>query len=170
MSDLVRCDDREFIFWFHFSESKSSGSESSSSSESSEKRKTIGVRTDVTFEITSAESNDTKIFDEKEIGKVDDNASIPIVPVFKGTNRGSTKDESKDPNLNDIWSVKPLDNPTPGHTAFHHSNNPYDDRNRYGVADQNGNAYPQFAIWTTERYNRKHNQHQPVYHHRGEVC
>jgi hypothetical protein len=151
---------------FPQTESKSSGSDSSSSNESSnEKKKTIGVRTDVTFEITSAESNDTKIFDEKEVGKADDNASIPEVPVFKGTNRGSTDDGSKDPNMNDIWSVKPLDNPTPGRSF-----NPYDDRNRYGVGqgDQDSNQYPQFAIWTTERYNNRHNN-QPVYHHRGEL-
>lgn len=143
--------------------------------------------------------------DEKEIGKDDDNASIPIVPVFKGKpDRGSRTGGSKD---NDIWSVKPLENPSP--PTRPHFQNPYDDRNRYGgggdrnryggVDDRNlnlggddqnryggaddryggagdRNRYggvdetfkqtPQFAIWTTERYNLR-KQDQPVYHHRG---
>lgn len=150
---------------FFNTESKSSGSESSSSSESSEKKKTVGVRTDVTFEITSGE-NETKTVEEKEIGKDDDNASIPIVPVYKGTpDRGSKKGGAKDPNFNDIWSVKPLENPSPPGIPTHHS--PYDDRNRYGGDENSWKQFPQYAIWTTERYNRKHDQ--PVYHHRGKM-
>lgn len=141
-------------------ESKSSGSESSSSSESLEKKKTIGVRTDVTFEITSGETqNDTKTADEKEIGKDDDNASIPIVPVFKGKpDRGSNKPAVKDPNFNDIWSVKPLES---GGSNFHK----VEDKERFDGDDNNWKHFPQYAIWTTERYNRRHDQ--PVYHHRG---
>lgn len=146
-----------------FAESKSgSGSESgSSSSESREKKKTVGVRTDVTFEITSGEVNDTKTVDEKEIGKDDDNASIPIVPVFKGKpDSGGNKD---------FWSVKPLDNPTPPlGVPIYQQPATNDDRNRYGGnggSDDRWKQFPQYAIWTTERYNRKHDQ--PVYHHRG---
>lgn len=153
-------------------ESRSSGSDSSSSSESAEKKKTVGVRTDVTFEITSGESNDTKTVDEKEIGKDDDNASIPLVPVFKGTpQRGIIKGPTKDPNFNDIWSVKPLDNPSPPRENPSASRGPIfhktdDERGRYGGGDDSWRQYPQYAIWTTERYNRK--QHNPpVYHHRG---
>lgn len=142
-------------------ESKSSGSESSSSSESSEKRKTVGV----TVEIASAETNDTKTVDDKETEKDDDNASIPIVPVFKGTpDRGSKNGAPNDPNLNDIWSVIPLDNPTPPRRPVYHKTD--DDINRYGGDDGNWKQYPPYAIWTTERYNHRHDQ--PVYHNRGE--
>lgn len=123
----------------------------------------MGVRTDVTFEITSSE-NDTKTVDEKEIGKDDDNASIPIVPVYKGTpDRGSTRGGAKDPNFNDIWSVKPLENPSPPNVPSYR--NPYEEGSLYGGGDINWKQYPQYAIWTTERYNRKHDQ--PVYHHHG---
>ena len=124
------------------------------------------MRTDVTFEITSGETNDTKTIDEKEIGKDDDNASIPLVPVFKGkpdrgSNRVGSKEPKMDSNFNDVWSVRPLDNPAlplgPNYP------NPYDFNNRYGGV---GEPSPQYEIWTTERYhNRK--QNQPVYHHRG---
>lgn len=119
----------------------------------------------MTFEITSGETNDTtKTVDEKEIGKDDDNASIPIVPVFKGTpDRGSKEGRTKDPNLNDIWSVIPLENPSPTRGPIFHKSD--DERNRYGGADEAWKQIPQYAIWTTERYNRRHDQ--PVYHHRG---
>lgn len=130
----------------------------------------MGVRTDVTFEITSGETNDTKTVDEKEIGKDDDNASIPIVPVFKGKpDRGGTKDPKKSPNFNDVWSVKPLHDPAqPIEPNYHHF---YDVRNRYGGGD-NGwqpppQSRPQYEIWTTERYNNRKQHDQPVYHHRG---
>lgn len=132
----------------------------------------------MTFEITSGETNDTRTV---EIGKDDDNASIPIVPVFKGKpERGSTRDGSKDPNFNDIWSVRPLDHPgssvggpSPG-PIYHNNNDDRDrerdrDRNRYGggSGDDSWKQFPQYAIWTTERYNRKQQHDQPVYHHRG---
>ncbi|CAO1323113.1 unnamed protein product [Diamesa serratosioi] len=154
-------------------ESKSSNSDSSSSSDSKENKKTVGVRTDVTFEISSGEVNDTKVIDEKEIGKDDDNASIPIVPVFKGTpdktnnpagNRNKPGSNpgfvtSKESDFNDIWSVRPL---SPG-PIFHPTD---DEHKRYGgVLDDNWSKVPQFGIWTTERYNRRFDQ--PVYHHRG---
>lgn len=114
----------------------------------------------MTFEITSGETtNDTKTVDEKEIGKDDDNASIPIVPVFKGTpDRGSNKPVTKDPSFNDIWSVKPLEYPN------YHRN---DDKNAVDNNNNNWKQIPQYAIWTTERYNQRHRQDQPVYHHRG---
>lgn len=154
-------------------ESKSSNSESSSSSDSKENKKTVGVRTDVTFEISSGEVNDTKVIDEKEIGKDDDNASIPIVPVFKGTpdktnnpigNRNKPGSNpgfvtSKESDFNDIWSVRPL---SPG-PIFHPTD---DEHKRYGGVDDNWSKVPQFGIWTTERYNRRFDQ-SPVYHHRG---
>lgn len=142
------------------SRSSGSGSESSSSSESSEKKKTIGVRTDVTFEITSGETNDTKTVDEKEVGKDDDNASIPGVPVFKGKpDRGGNRGAS-----NDMWSVKPLDNPSvPGGSSYNQNNrNTNNDRNRYDASDESWNQVPQYAIWTTERY-----KHEPVFIRRG---
>lgn len=144
-------------------ESRSSGSrsESSSSSESSEKKKTIGVRTDVTFEITSGETNDTKTVDEKEIGKDDDNASIPVVPVFKGKpDRSNNKGGSRD-----MWSVKPLDHPSATGGINYNQNNRNDnkDRNRYDASDESWRQVPQYAIWTTERYNKR----EPVYIRRG---
>jgi hypothetical protein len=129
------------------------------------------VRTDVTFEITSGETNDTKTIDEKEIGKDDDNASIPVVPVFKGTpDRGGSSSSGikNDPNHNEILSVIPLEDPAkpkplPG-PIFH---NQQDDRNRYGGSGDDSWQYPQYAIWTTERYNRRFHQLPPVFHHRG---
>lgn len=146
------------------SESKSSSSDSSSSSESLEKKNTVGVRTDVTFEITSGETNDTKSVDVKEIGKDDDNASIPIVPVFKGTpDRGSNNGAAKSPNLNDIWMVIPLDNPSPQRRPI--SPKSEDDVYRTGGFDEGWKQFPPYSIWTTERYNRRHDE--PVYHHRG---
>jgi hypothetical protein len=137
-------------------ESTSSASQSSSSSESKEKKKTVGVRTDVTFEITSGETNDTKTVDEKETGKEgkdEDNEDNPNVIFFKGKpDRGSS---NKNTNDNELWSVKPLEYP----------NNPgKDDKN---AVDNNWNQVPQYAIWTTERYNHRNRHDQPVYHHRG---
>lgn len=141
-------------------ESASSASQSSSSSESKEKKKTVGVRTDVTFEITSGETNDTKTVDEKETGKdekEDDNESTPNVIFFKGKpDRGSKEPATKNPYDNELWSVKPLEYP----------NNPSKD-DRINV-DNSWNQVPQYAIWTTERYNQRNRHDQPVYHHRGQ--
>lgn len=101
--------------------------------------------------------NDTKSVTEKEVGKDDDNASIPLVPVFKGKpDRGGNRD---------LWSVRPLDNPTPPLARPAYRPVITDDRNRFG-GDDKWNQVPIYEIWTTERYNRKHDQ--PVYHHRGE--
>lgn len=139
-------------------ESASSASQSSSSSESKEKKKTVGVRTDVTFEITSAESNDTQTVDDKEIskdGKEDKNADDNVI-FFKGKPDRGSKPATKNPNDNELWSVKPLEYP----------NNPSkDDRN---PIDNSWNQVPQYAIWTTERYNHRNRHDQPVYHHRGQ--
>jgi hypothetical protein len=99
--------------------------------------------------------------DEKEIGKDDDNASIHIVPVFKGTpDRGINTPILKDPNFNDIWSVIPLEYPSSGSNVHKK-----DDNNRLDAGGNNWKQFPQYAIWTTERYNTRHDQ--PVYHHRG---
>lgn len=123
------------------------------------------MRTDVTFEITSGEAqNDTRTVDEKEIGKDDDNASVPIVPVFKGTPDRGSKPVVKDPNFNDIWSVKPLEYPSDypsGGANFHKK----EENNKFDVGDKNWKQLPQYAIWTTERYN--HRNEQPIFHHRG---
>lgn len=166
----------KFIFIYLILESKSSGSDSSSSSDSTETKKTVGVRTDVTFEITSGETNDTtKTVDEKEIGKEDDNASIPVVPVFKGTadRGGSTKGNNTDSIYNEILSVIPLENPAspaPSRGPIFHNTHD-DDRNSFvGSGSGGDNAwkqFPQYAIWTTERYNNRRFEQPPVFHHRG---
>ncbi|CAG9797963.1 unnamed protein product [Chironomus riparius] len=154
-------------------ESKSSGSDSSSSSDSSETKKVVGVRTDVTFEITSGETNDTKTVDEKEIGKEDDNASIPVVPVFKGTpdRGGISSGHVKESIDNEILSVIPLENPSqplpPRGPIFHRQ----DDRNQFnggGHSDESWKQIPQYAIWTTERYNNRRFHQEPVFHHRND--
>lgn len=145
------------------------------------------MRTDVTFEITSGEStNDTKTVDEKEIGKDDDNASIPVVPIFKGTpDRGGSK-KGIDSSYNEILSVVPLENPSdPPRIPFYQppqsQHNGY--RNHHGgngdgggeIVDNNDGwkVYPQYAIWTTERnsnegHHRRINQPPAVFHHRNE--
>lgn len=132
------------------------------------------MRTDVTFEITSGETNDTKTI---EIGKDDDNASIPVVPVFKGTaDRGGN---SNDPSYNEILSVLPLESTSappvnfhnqPSRVPFHPSypNNQHVHHgypNRYGGGDSSDRSdgwnvlYPQYEIWTTERNsNRRYDQ------------
>lgn len=129
------------------------------------------MRTDVTFELTnSGEANETKTVGEKEVGRdVDNNASIPVVPVFKGKpDKGGRKDDRN------LWSVKPLDYPgssgsNPGASGNNYgSNQGYQpDRSRGNENDDRWKQGPQYAIWTTERYHGK--QHNPtVYHHRGE--
>lgn len=124
------------------------------------------MRTDVTFEITSGETNETKTVGEKEIGKDDDNASIPVVPVFKGKpDRGGNRGGGS----NDMWSVKPLDHSSAtgginyNLNSNQHHRNSNDDRNRYDASDDKWRQVPQYAIWTTERYNN----HEPVYIRRG---
>jgi hypothetical protein len=114
----------------------------------------------VTFEITSGETNDTKTVDEKETGKdkkEDDNANDDNVIFFKGKpDRGGNDPATKNPYDNELWSVKPLEYPNhPGK----------DDKN---AGDNSWNQVPQYAIWTTERYNLRNRHDQPVYHHRGQ--
>ena len=60
---------------------------------------------------------------------------------------------TKDPNFNDIWSVKPLE-----YAPSYHRK----DENH--AADNSWHQVPQYAIWTTERYNQRHRHDQPVYH------
>lgn len=116
----------------------------------------------MTFEITSGETNETKTVDEKEIGKDDDNASIPLVPVLKGkSDRGRSGGRDKDPSFNDTWSVKSLDNPLPSRGPIFYKTN--DERRGFGSGDVGWKPLPKFAIWTTERNNRRPDQ--PVYHH-----
>lgn len=117
----------------------------------------------MTFEITSGESNDTRTVDEKEIGKDDDNASIPLVPIFKGKPDRGNNGGAKDPNFNDIWSVKPLEYPLPSQRPIYHQTD--DERNRFGGGGEGWKQFPQFAIWTTERNNQRPDQ--PVHFHRG---
>lgn len=126
----------------------------------------------MTFEITSGEANDNKTVDEKEIGKEDDNASIPVVPVFKGTpDRGGINNgHYKGSSDNEILSVVPLENPSqslpPRGPIFH---NTQDDRHRYGSgnSDESWKQVPQYAIWTTERYNNRRYHPEPIFHHRN---
>lgn len=141
------------------------------------------MRTDVTFEITSGESsNDTKTVDDKEIGKDDDNASIPVVPVFKGTpDRGGSK--AIDSSDNEILSVLPLENPSntprvPIYQTPHQTHQHDGYMNRYGgnnggeTLDDGWKLFPQYEIWTTERNNhndlhshRRFNQQPPAIYH-----
>jgi hypothetical protein len=65
----------------------------------------------------------------------------------------------KNPNYNEIWKVKPLES---GYSTGGSSYNKKEDGNRYNPGENDWKQLPQYAIWTTERYN-----HQPVYHHRG---
>lgn len=139
----------------------------------------------MTFEITSGESsNDTKTVDDKEIGKEDDNASINIVPVFKGLPDRGGSSKAIDSSYNEILSVIPLENPSPNTPRVPNyrdpqSNTRHDDfRNRYGNSGDNENGwkiFPQYEIWTTERNShnnhndlhnqRRFNQHPAIYHH-----
>jgi hypothetical protein len=129
----------------------------------------VGVRTDVTFELSSGEEkNETKSGGNKS--DAEDNASIPVVPVFKGKPErggGNNRGTAKDPNFNELWSVKPLDNPTPGQNSPSRGNGylPRDDPNRRRYDED----YPQYIIWTTERNHRRPIDQPPtsVNFHRG---
>lgn len=153
--------------YFNSKESKSSNSESSDSdSSSSEKKKTVGVRTDVTFEITSGETNDTKTV---EIGKDDDNASIPVVPVFKGTpdRGGSSNGKNTDSSYNEILSVLPLESTSrPPQNIFNHPSRvplhpSYPNPQHQGFPNPHqGYQNPQQH---RPNYNNPQQQHQPGY-------
>lgn len=131
------------------------------------------MRTDVTFELSSGEEkNETKstTSGNKSDNEAEDNASIPVVPVFKGKPErgggGNNRGTAKDPNFNELWSVKPLDNPTPGQNPSRGNNNylPRDDQNRRRFDEE----YPQYVIWTTERNHRRPIDPPPsVNFHRG---
>ncbi len=124
----------------------------------------------MTFEISSGESNDTKGDEE--------NASIPGVPIFKGTRGGSSNANNIDSDNNQILSVLPLESTPPppnrvnqrpypsGVPQFYPSFNQHDGyRERYGggpLEERNDgwNAlYPQYEIWTTERNQRRFEHH-----------
>lgn len=107
----------EFSKFSEISESKSSSSDSSSSSGDSGEKQTVGVRTDITFEISN-ESNDTKTVDDKidrgkKNSKKDDEDDN--VPIFKGTaGTGTTK------SPNDIFAYNPV---------FHQTNDEGESKN-----------------------------------------
>lgn len=132
------------------------------------------MRTDVTFEITSGETNDTKTV---EIGKDDDNASIPVVPVFKGTpdRGGSNNGKNTESSYNEILSVLPLESTSappvnifnhpsraPIHPSYPNPQQHHGYPNRFGggeIVDDRSDGwnvlYPQYEIWTTERNNHR---------------
>lgn len=143
------------------------------------------MRTDVTFEITSGETNDTKTV---EVGRDDDNNAslpIPIVPVFKGTpdrRGGSSNGKNTDPSYNEILSVVPLESTSappvnifnhpsrvPLHPSYPQHTQHHGYPNRYGGGDIGADRsdgwnvlYPQYEIWTTERNShRRFDQHPP---------
>ncbi|XP_055543822.1 uncharacterized protein LOC129729335 [Wyeomyia smithii] len=143
-------------------EESSSGSSGSSGSESAEQR-TVGVRTDITIEISEESANETNNVDVKvdsrrkngtEPGRGgkgqdedDDNASVP---VFNGMNGIPTREKPSKPTISNHING---DRPRPGvslnerppfmHTPDEHkSGGPYDGWNRY---------QPVMGVWTTER-------------------
>ncbi|XP_062551889.1 uncharacterized protein LOC134217125 [Armigeres subalbatus] len=140
------------------SDDSESGSSGSSGSESVE-RPTIGVKTDITIEISEESVNETNTVDGKvDFGKRkgsngksgsksddDDNASVP---VFKGTNGVPTKERTPKPTIftggngkrpGVTLSAKP--------TTFVHND---DDRRPSGPRDS-WNRYQPTGLWTTER-------------------
>lgn len=127
----------------------------------------------MTFELTSGEDkNETKtVSGNRSENEAEDNASIPVVPVFKGKPErgGNNRGSAKDPNFNELWSVKPLDNPTPGQTPSRGGSG-YLPRPDQGDPNRRryDEEYPQYLIWTTERNHRRPIDSQPsVNFHRG---
>lgn len=119
----------------------------------------------MTFELTSGEDrNDTISRNKTKSHDAEDNASIPVVPVFKGKpERGGGSNNRgiiRDPNFNDLWSVKPLDDPAATKPV------PVE---RYPPPDRRlDDDYPQYIIWTTERnHQRRPIDQPPVNFHRG---
>jgi hypothetical protein len=138
----------------------------------------------VTFEITSGEVNETN--KTIEVGKDDENASasIPVVPVFKGTpdRAGDNNGKNTDSSYNEILSVLPLESTSappvvnifnhpsrvPLHPSYPQHAQHHGYPNRYGggeIGDRNDGwnvLYPQYEIWTTERNShRRFDQQQP---------
>ncbi|XP_049287901.1 uncharacterized protein LOC125766209 [Anopheles funestus] len=161
------------------SDESSSGSSGSSGSESIE-RPSVGVRTDITIEISEESANDTRTGDRdgkkdrngpgglgngdtasgkkdrngngKTADEDDDNASIP---VFKGTAGVSTKKPKPTPTRGAPIGPKPgvTLSQRPTVTSFYGPGG--DDRNRIsGEYDGWNSHYPSHtvtAVWTTER-------------------
>ncbi|XP_065077588.1 uncharacterized protein LOC135700859 [Ochlerotatus camptorhynchus] len=149
------------------SEDSSSGSSGSSGSESVE-RPTVGVRTDITIEISEESLNETNTVDgKKDSGKRngssgkkdgkgvddddDDNASVP---VFKGTAGVPTKGKTPKPTSpNDVNGKRPGVTMSSRPTTFVYKN---DDRRPAGPYDGWNRFQPVTGLWTTERpYNRR---------------
>ncbi|XP_058814365.1 uncharacterized protein LOC131678320 [Topomyia yanbarensis] len=140
----------------------SSGSSGSSGSESVE-RQTIGVRTDITIEVSEESANETnnvnvkvdarnkngtEIWKSNKSEEDDDNASVP---VFKGMNGLPTKGKPSRPTIsNDVDDDRSRPGVTlHGRPTFVHRSDerrpgggPYDGWNRF---------QPVMGVWTTER-------------------
>ncbi|XP_053663190.1 uncharacterized protein LOC128712320 [Anopheles marshallii] len=162
------------------SDESSSGSSGSSGSESVE-RPSVGVRTDITIEISEESANDTRTGERdgkkdrtgpgrpdgtgpdagkkdrngngKTADEDDDNASIP---VFKGTAGVSTKKPKPSPSRGTPHGPRPgvTLSQRPTATSFYGPGG--DDRNRIsGEYDGWNSHYPSrdtvTAVWTTER-------------------
>ena len=157
-------------------ESKSSNSDSGSrSSETVENTKStkIGVRTDITFEISN-EANDTKVDDKidkkkDKKDKNDDDDDDGIVPVFKG--RPSTPGSKSKPGIIGVLSNS---NEIPIISGFHSRSRPVetpvfhpvnDQHNQYGGDEDWSRFLPKTAIWTTERSFRRYDSQQ--FHNKG---
>ncbi|XP_001655547.2 uncharacterized protein LOC5575170 [Aedes aegypti] len=141
------------------SEDSSSGSSGSSGSESVE-RPTIGVKTDITIEISEESVNETNTVDGKiDTGKRvgsngkkngksddDDNASVP---VFKGMAGVPTKGKTPKPtSSNDVNGKRPGVTLSSRPTTFVHNS---DDRRPSGPHDGWNRYQPLTGVWTTER-------------------
>lgn len=112
-------------------------------------KKTVGIRTDITFEINDdvninsttvkkKKKGDGKNFDDYNDDDSDiENASVP---VFKGT-KGVSQSAANDANNRRFY-------PSDG-AIFHKTN---DENNRYGGSLDNwSNFIPSDGVWTTER-------------------
>ncbi|XP_058445625.1 uncharacterized protein LOC131426891 [Malaya genurostris] len=139
----------------------SSGSSGSSGSESVE-RQTIGVRTDITIEVSEEAVNDTnnvnvkvnatnrngtEVWSGNKGGEDDDNASVP---VFKGMNGVPTKRKPVKPTIsNDIDGDRNRSGVSQhGRPSFVHGS---DERRSGGRFDSWNRFQPVMGIWTTER-------------------
>ncbi|KAL1389156.1 hypothetical protein pipiens_003218 [Culex pipiens pipiens] len=143
------------------SDDSSSGSSGSSGSESVE-RQTVGVRTDITIEISEESINETNTVDGKiDTGKKDgsssggrkdgkggvddDNASVP---VFKGMGGIPTKGKPTKPiSPNDVNDNRPIVTVRPPVVTYGHGT---DDRKPPGP-HEGWNRFQPVGVWTTER-------------------
>ncbi|XP_053692067.1 uncharacterized protein LOC128740544 [Sabethes cyaneus] len=143
-------------------EESSSGSSGSSGSESAEQR-TVGVRTDITIEISEETANETNNVDVKvdtrrkngteprRGGKEKDDDDNASVPVFTGMNGIPPRERLPKPTIsNDINGDKPSRPGVPlnGRPTFVHT---LDDRRNGGPYDGWNGYQPVMGVWTTER-------------------